>query len=44
VNVAPADWATLPGRRRPLRALAAAALRYDADVDEPVRRLEEVPA
>jgi GT2 family glycosyltransferase len=44
VNVAPADWAALPGRRRPLRALADAALGYDADVDEPVRRLAEVPA
>jgi hypothetical protein len=44
VNVGPADWAALPGRRRPLRALAEDALRYDAEVDEPVRRLAEVPA
>jgi GT2 family glycosyltransferase len=44
VNVAPGDWAELPGRRHPVRTLAEHALRYDGEVDEPVRRLAEVPA
>jgi GT2 family glycosyltransferase len=44
VNVAPSDWAGLPRSRRPLRSLGEHALRYDSDVDEPVRRLTEVPA
>jgi rhamnopyranosyl-N-acetylglucosaminyl-diphospho-decaprenol beta-1,3/1,4-galactofuranosyltransferase len=43
VNVTPGDWAGLPGHRRPLRALAERALRYDDEVDEPVRRLAESP-
>jgi rhamnopyranosyl-N-acetylglucosaminyl-diphospho-decaprenol beta-1,3/1,4-galactofuranosyltransferase len=43
VNVVPADWADLPRRRRPLRALTERALRYDGDVDEPVRRLTQAP-
>jgi rhamnopyranosyl-N-acetylglucosaminyl-diphospho-decaprenol beta-1,3/1,4-galactofuranosyltransferase len=41
LNLAPGDWAELPRRRRPLRSLAERALRYDADVDEPVRRLAQ---
>ena len=44
VNLVPGDWAALPGRRRPLRSLSEHALRYDREVDEPVRRLAEVPA
>src|SRR5437016_5404888 len=40
VNVPPDEWAELPRHPRPLRVLRARALRYDRDVDEPVRRLE----
>ncbi|HKP90873.1 MAG TPA: glycosyltransferase [Thermoleophilaceae bacterium] len=42
VNVAPSDWAGLARARRPLRALAERALRYDEDVSEPVRTLTAV--
>jgi hypothetical protein len=42
--VTPADWAELPRRRRPLRRLAERALRYDDEVDEPLRRLTGAPA
>jgi rhamnopyranosyl-N-acetylglucosaminyl-diphospho-decaprenol beta-1,3/1,4-galactofuranosyltransferase len=42
VNVTPGDWAELPRARRPAQVLDERALRYDADVAEPVRTLSTV--